>query len=85
MDRTEFARLERSWDEEKESTTGLICSFGGKHFCALTGKSIADKDSEYAKKKCLRRLYVEAQLCVQRHNKFYPIRQEEPYKHRQGN
>ena len=39
---------ESTWDAEEESMIGLIYSLDGKYPCALTGKSIEVKDSEYA-------------------------------------
>ena len=76
---------ERTWDEEEESMTGLMCSLRGKYHSAITGKQIADTDSENAKKSSQRRLFVEERLCVHRYKKYYPIKQEELYKDRQGN
>ena len=60
--------------------TGLVYSLGGKYFCALTGKPIDDKESEYAKKISPNRPIKGERLCVQRYNKFVSIKQEEPYK-----
>ena len=39
---------ESTWDAEEESMIGLIYSLDGKYPCALAGKSIEVKDSEYA-------------------------------------
>ena len=50
---------------------GLVCSSG-----------VDDTESQYAKKSSPNRLKKGR---TQRYNKFFPIKQEEPYKDRQGN
>ena len=42
---------EGTWDADEEVMTGLVYNFGGKYQCALEGKPIWDKESEYTKKK----------------------------------
>ena len=55
---------------QEKSITGLMCSLGGTHHRVLTGKSIADTDSQYARKSSARRWYVEGRQCVHRYSKF---------------
>ena len=41
---------EGTWNADEEVMTGLVYNFGGKYQCALEGKPIWDKESEYTKK-----------------------------------
>ena len=71
-------------NENEERMTVLTFSSERRHPCTLTGKHAADERSEYVDQSEPRRLCVEGIICVQGYSHFFSIRQDEPYKNRQG-
>ena len=76
---------EPTWKEDEEKMSGLAFKLEGNLHCALTGKWTSDDLSEDGERSGARRVYCDGRLGVRRFDRFFPIRQDEPRKDRQGN
>ena len=64
---------------------GIVFNLEGKLRCATTGKLVTDGQSEHVERSSPTRVYCDGRLGVRRFDRFYPIRQDESDKDRQGN
>ena len=69
--RVTFVFQEISWDEEEESMTGLICSFGGKYFAFSWESPAQIRILNSLRKSKPIMMYVERRLYVRRYVKFF--------------
>ena len=85
-----MSKLEESLNQSirnppnEDKMSGLVFKLEGKLRCALTGKLVTEEQSEYARRNGPRIVYCDGRIGVRRFSRFYPIRQDEPCKDRQG-
>ena len=74
-----------TWKESEETRTGLVLKWEGKLRRALTGRLVADEQSECGEGCGSGNVYCEGNFGVGKLDNDLTMRQDEPYEDRQGN